>query len=79
MRELESGCPALTVTPVVSHQSQFTGIKGTLPEAAVQYASCDGKDVFVSGPAAMVRATVSALAGRVGSGQIRYDPADPAG
>jgi NAD(P)H-flavin reductase/hemoglobin-like flavoprotein len=77
LRELESECPALTVTPVVSDQPQFRGVKGTLPEAVARYASCDGKDVFVSGPAAMVRATVSALSGRVGPDRIHCDPATP--
>jgi NAD(P)H-flavin reductase/hemoglobin-like flavoprotein len=77
LRELESGCPALTVTPVVSDQPKFPGIKGTLPEAATRYASFEGKDIFVSGPAAMIRATVSALAGRAGTDHIRYDPPQP--
>lgn len=77
LRDLESACPALTVTPVVSDQPQFPGVKGTLPDAAARYASCEGKDIFVSGPAAMVRATVSALAGRVGTERIRYDPPAP--
>ena len=77
LRELESACPAFTVTPVVSDQPEFRGVKGTLPEAAARYASCEGKDIFVSGPVAMVRATVSALAGRAGSDHIRYDPPDP--
>jgi NAD(P)H-flavin reductase/hemoglobin-like flavoprotein len=74
LRELESACPALTVTPVVSDQAQFPGVRGTLPEAAARYASCEGKDIFVSGPADMVRATVSALAGRVGADRIHCDP-----
>jgi NAD(P)H-flavin reductase len=74
LRELESACPALTVTPVVSEQPQFGGVKGTLPEAMARYASCQGKDIFVSGPAPMIRATVSALAGRASAGQIHCDP-----
>jgi NAD(P)H-flavin reductase/hemoglobin-like flavoprotein len=78
LRELESACPALTVTPVVSDQPHFPGLKGTLPEAAARYASCEGKDIFLSGPAAMVRATVSALADRAGTEQIRYDPSESA-
>jgi NAD(P)H-flavin reductase/hemoglobin-like flavoprotein len=74
LRELESTCPALTVTPVVSDQPQFAGVRGTLPEAAVRYASCQGKDIFVSGPAAMIRATVSSLARRAAAGRIHCDP-----
>lgn len=77
LRKLESACPRLTVTPVVSDQAQFPGVKGKLPEAAARYASCEGKDIFVSGPAAMVRATVSALAGRVGTDRIHCDPPGP--
>jgi NAD(P)H-flavin reductase/hemoglobin-like flavoprotein len=78
LRVLESAYPALMVTPVVSDQPGFTGIKGTLPQAAARYASCEGKDVFISGPASMVHATVSAFAGRAGVGRIRYDHPDAA-
>jgi NAD(P)H-flavin reductase/hemoglobin-like flavoprotein len=76
LRELESACPALTVTPVVSDQPQFAGIRGTLPEAVARYASCQDKDIFVSGPAAMIRATVSALASRATANQIHCDPVE---
>lgn len=73
LRELQSRYPALTVTPVVSDEPEFAGVRGTLPEAAARYASAEGKDVFVSGPPAMIRATVSALAGRVAPGRIWHD------
>jgi NAD(P)H-flavin reductase/hemoglobin-like flavoprotein len=74
LRELESACPALTVTPVISHQPQFAGVRGTVADAAARYASCEDKDIFVSGPPAMVRSALSAVARRVRKGQIRYDP-----
>jgi NAD(P)H-flavin reductase/hemoglobin-like flavoprotein len=76
LRVLEWIYSALTVIPVVSHQSDFDGIKGMLPEVVARNASCEGKEIFISGPELMVRQTSALLAGRVGTGQIRYDPAD---
>jgi NAD(P)H-flavin reductase/hemoglobin-like flavoprotein len=78
LRVLESAHPALMVTPVVSGQPEYAGIKGTLAEVSERYASCAGKDVYVCGPASMVRATVSALGARVGAGRILHDPDDAA-
>jgi NAD(P)H-flavin reductase/hemoglobin-like flavoprotein len=73
LREIQSRYPALTVTPVVSGEPGFAGIRGTLAQAAARYVSAEGKDIFVSGPAEMIRATVSALKSRVAPGQIHHD------
>src|SRR6266704_1086283 len=78
LQVLESIYPALTVIPVVSHQPDFSGIRGMVPDVAALHASCEGKDIFISGPDGMVRETVRLLAGRVSAGQIRHDPADAA-
>jgi NAD(P)H-flavin reductase/hemoglobin-like flavoprotein len=79
LRVLEWIYSPLTVIPVVSHQADFEGIKGMLPDVATHYASCQESEILVSGPGAMVRQTAALLEGRVHTGQIRYDPPDPAG
>jgi NAD(P)H-flavin reductase/hemoglobin-like flavoprotein len=79
LRVLEWIYPALTVIPVVSHQADFEGLKGMLPDVAAHYASCAESEIFVSGPDAVVRQTAALLEGRVQAGQIRYDPLDSAG
>jgi NAD(P)H-flavin reductase/hemoglobin-like flavoprotein len=79
LRVLEWIYPALTVIPVVSHEAGFDGVTGMLPDVVAHYASCDGKEIFVSGPDAMVRQTAALLAGRVQAGQLRHDPLDSAG
>jgi NAD(P)H-flavin reductase/hemoglobin-like flavoprotein len=79
LRVLEWIYSPLTVIPVVSHQDDFEGVKGMLPDVAAHYASCVESEIFVSGPDAMVRQTATLLEGRVEAGQIRYDPPDSAG
>jgi NAD(P)H-flavin reductase/hemoglobin-like flavoprotein len=78
LRVLEWIYSALTVIPVVSEREEFDGINGSLPYVAARYAKCEGREIFVSGPEFMVRRTVSLLADRVRSGQIRYDPPESA-
>lgn len=78
LRMMEGSHPALMVTPVVSGEPGFPGVKGTLPEIAAAYPGWEDKDIFVSGPVAMVRATVSALSRCVQAGRIRHDPEDAA-
>ncbi len=78
LRVLEWIYSALTVIPVVSHQTEFDGIKGMLPDVVAHYASCESREIFLSGPDLMVRQTVALLAGRVQADQIRHDPPDSA-
>jgi len=78
LRVLEWIYPALTVIPAVSHQPEYDGIKGMLPEITARYASLDDADILISGPDRMVARAVALLASRVQSGQIRHDPADAA-
>jgi NAD(P)H-flavin reductase len=78
LQVLASAYPAFMVTPVVSDDPGFAGVKGTLPQVARRYANCQGKDIFISGPPAMVRATVSVLSYRAADESIRHDPADAA-
>lgn len=78
LRVLEWIYPALTVIPVVSHQPEFDGLKGMLPEITARHASLDDADILISGPDRMVTRTVTFLAGRVRPGRIRHDPPDAA-
>jgi len=74
LRVLEWIYSSLTVIPVVSHQPDFDGIQGMLPDVVAKYASCEGREIFISGPDEMVRKTAELLAGRVKAGRIHHDP-----
>jgi NAD(P)H-flavin reductase/hemoglobin-like flavoprotein len=78
LRVLESICPGLKVIPVVSHQKDFIGMKGMLPDVTAHCANCEDREIFVSGPDRMVRETARRLARRVGEDRIRHDPPDAA-
>ena len=78
LRVLEAICPGLKVIPVVSHQPEFVGMKGMLSDVTAQCASCEDREIFISGPDRMVRETARRLARRVGVGRIRHDPPDAA-
>jgi NAD(P)H-flavin reductase/hemoglobin-like flavoprotein len=73
---LEVANPRLTVIPVVSHDPCWDGLAGLLPAAVRQHASCEGREVFISGPGAMVADAVRMLARRVSSEHIHHDPID---
>ncbi|MDL4776436.1 globin domain-containing protein [Actinomadura xylanilytica] len=74
LRALESECPRLRVTPVVSGEPGYPGLRGALPDVLDRFPDLAGHDVHVAGPAPMVRETVTALQ-RLGVplDQIRHD------
>jgi len=77
MRELallEAWYPALQVIPVVSGDPGWAGRAGTLPDVVRQDASPEGREVFISGPAAMVTETGRVLARRVAREHVHHDP-----
>ncbi len=74
LRVLESIYSALTVIPVVSHEPEFTGLKGMLPDVTASRASCEDREIFISGPDGMVSQTAALLANRVTADRIRHDP-----
>jgi NAD(P)H-flavin reductase/hemoglobin-like flavoprotein len=78
LRVLESICAGLKVIPVVSHQKDFIGMKGMLSDVTAHCASCEDREIFISGPDRMVRETARRLARRVGAVRIRHDPPDAA-
>lgn len=67
--------PWLSVVPVCGEDPTFGGERGTLPEVLSRYGPWRGRDFYVCGPPAMVRATRRTLAGlRVSPARIRSDP-----
>jgi len=78
LRVLESICPGLKVIPVVSHQKDFIGMKGMLPDVTAHCANCADREIYISGPDRMVRETARRLARRVAADRIRHDPPDAA-
>jgi NAD(P)H-flavin reductase/hemoglobin-like flavoprotein len=77
LRRLESACSSLRVIPAVSHDPGFAGLRGMLPDVVRRYGSWQDCEVFVSGPPAMVRATLRVLAHRTSSDHVHLDALDP--
>jgi len=73
---LEVCHPSLQVVPVVDSGSGGRGLSGPLPAAVSRHGPCDGREVFISGPGAMVKAAVRMLERRVSSEHIHHDPVD---
>lgn len=73
LRRLESSCPALTVTPVISEDPWYDGRRGGLAEAAASQLGQGRADVLVSGPSAMVVATVALCAARAPLAHLHFD------
>lgn len=61
LRELESAHPSLRVISAVSGDPGYRGARGLLPGVVRRYGSWNGRDVYISGPARMVRDTTDAL------------------
>ncbi|MGQ0625869.1 MAG: globin domain-containing protein [Sporichthyaceae bacterium] len=64
----------LTVVPAVSHDPEYPGERGTIVDVALRHGDWANHDVFVSGSAAMVRASIDRLLiSGVRLAQIRFD------
>ncbi len=85
LRMMESGHPSLRVIPVVSDAvvsdaPQFDGLRGLLPDVVGRYSTWPDHDVYVSGPARMVRETTQILTAigipvtRIYSDPVETDP-----
>jgi NAD(P)H-flavin reductase/hemoglobin-like flavoprotein len=75
LRRLAEPLPWLTVVGVVSDDRGYFGRQGQVGDAAVADGRWDEHDVYLSGPPAMVRSTVSALTGAgVPRERIQHDP-----
>ncbi len=73
---LQAACPQLTVTPVVSHDPGFGGLRGILPAVVPRHADCGSSEVLICGPPAMVRACERVLASYTTAERIHADPVD---
>jgi NAD(P)H-flavin reductase len=51
----------LTVTPVVSGESRFSGVTGSLPDVVARHGDWSGHDAYVVGPSDMVKEAVPRL------------------
>jgi NAD(P)H-flavin reductase len=77
MRDLEMlavSYPSLKVIPAVADDPGWQGLAARLPDVVRQHAACEGREVFISGPGAMVTEAVRVLARRVAAEHIHYDP-----
>jgi NAD(P)H-flavin reductase/hemoglobin-like flavoprotein len=68
--------PALTLIPVTESEPPAGAEAGRLPDLVRTHQSFRDTEVYVAGPAAMVSATVRALATRVPSDRFHHDPLD---
>ena len=76
-RDLESlrlAYPPLTVIPVAEHELDFAGRVGRLPEVIWTHPSFRDCDVYVAGPAGLVKSTAQVLSKRVPAGRLHHDP-----
>ncbi|WP_431937342.1 globin domain-containing protein [Micromonospora sp. RP3T] len=74
LQELVTAYPWLSVTPACSADPDFAGELGDVSEVVTRYGPWTTHDCYVSGSAAMVRATLRALAADdVPPDHIRYD------
>jgi NAD(P)H-flavin reductase len=80
LQEMERAYPWLQVIPAVSDEPAGPGVMfGTVPEVAAK-APCQDRDIYLSGPDAMMAKTVQALAYRGVPGfRVHYDQGVPAG
>jgi NAD(P)H-flavin reductase len=76
-RDLETlrlAYPPLTVIPVAEHELDFAGRVGRLPEVVWTHPSFRDCDVYVAGPAGLVKSAAQVLSKRVPSGRLHHDP-----
>jgi NAD(P)H-flavin reductase/hemoglobin-like flavoprotein len=74
LARLEAGCARLEVVTALSDDPGAGGLQGPLHAVVRQQASWQDCDVFVSGPPAMVRATLRVLAHRASGEHLYCDP-----
>jgi NAD(P)H-flavin reductase/hemoglobin-like flavoprotein len=79
LARLESECARLEVVTALSDDPGAGGLHGPLHTVVRQQASWQDCDVFVSGPPAMVRATLRVLACRASGEHLYCDPHEDAG
>ena len=76
-RDLETlrlAYPPLTVIPVAEHELDFAGRVGRLPDVVATHPSFRDCNVYVAGPAGLVRKSAHILSKRVPAGRLQHDP-----
>jgi NAD(P)H-flavin reductase len=79
LARLEAACAQLEVVTALSDDPGAGGVHGLMHALVRRQASWQDSDVFVSGPPAMVRATLRVLAHRASGEHLYCDPHDDAG
>jgi NAD(P)H-flavin reductase/hemoglobin-like flavoprotein len=74
LARLESACARLDPVIALSDDPRAGGLHGPLHDVLRHQSSWQDCEVFVSGPPAMVRATLRVLARRAGDGRLHCDP-----
>jgi NAD(P)H-flavin reductase len=79
LARLESACARLEAVIALSDDPRAGGLHGPLHDVLRHQSSWQDCDVFVSGPPAMVRATLRVLAHRASDEHVYCDPHNGAG
>lgn len=58
---LETSYPWLRITPAVSDERGYSGIRGLLPDVIARHRPLPGDDVYISGPSEMVEKSIQVL------------------
>lgn len=75
LRRLAAGLTWLNVVGAVSEDPGYLGCKGLVGDVAIGFGDWSDHDAYVSGPPAMVRATVEALRAQGAPVErVQYDP-----
>jgi NAD(P)H-flavin reductase/hemoglobin-like flavoprotein len=59
--KLETGYPWLRITPAVSEDREYSGIRGMLPDVIARHRPRLGDDVYICGPSIMVQKSIKVL------------------
>lgn len=74
LNRLAAEHPWLSIVPACSEDPDYPGERGNVPDVLARYGPWKDHDVFVSGTAAMVKATLRGLSEmRIPSSRIKYD------
>jgi ferredoxin-NADP reductase/hemoglobin-like flavoprotein len=76
LHELEKSYPWFQMVPVVSDDQNFTGLRGSVAEAALSYGDWMNREAYLAGPAAMITDAARGLrAAGVPEDRVHYDEA----
>ncbi len=76
LESLKLGYPPLTVIQVAERELDFAGRVGRLPEVVSTHPSFRDCDVYVAGPAGLVKSAAQLLSKRVPADRLHHDPVE---